>query len=340
MTPSTMIAGSLLGLLFLSALLWAFFLLLGLRWARVQKVTLGRVTLATVLTYVLHVTVTVGLRLALQRTLGTTLAFLSLDLIAAALIPCLVIKIVFGIELARAAQAWTPTLIPGAAVLCVLLFVIRPFLYEAYVCPTNSMAPTLLGNHWRDTCPECGESNYCTPAEPAPWGMEERLRICANFHVSENANPGQQVHGGDRFMVLKTLELQRWDLVVFRLPENPDVNYVKRLVGLPGEEIVIKAGAVWADGRKLTPPKAIRGIEYVTQDPLGFGLGLWGSPERPAVLGNDEYFVLGDFSRQARDSRYWEQGAPGHPSYAVPESNMIGVVTHIYWPPERWRAFR
>ena len=53
-----------------------------------------------------------------------------------------------------------------------------------------------------------------------------------------------------------------------------------------------------------------------------------------------EYFVLGDFSQQSADSRLWESGAPGHPSYAVPESYIIGVATHIYWPPSRWRILR
>ena len=61
---------------------------------------------------------------------------------------------------------------------------------------------------------------------------------------------------------------------------------------------------------------------------------------RPAKLGDDEYFVLGDFSPQAKDSRLWREGAPGHTPYAVPASHIRGVVTHIYWPPKRWRILR
>jgi hypothetical protein len=36
----------------------------------------------------------------------------------------------------------------------------------------------------------------------------------------------------------------------------------------------------------------------------------------------------------------WLEGAPGHPPYAVPESYLHGVVTHVYWPPQRWRILR
>ncbi|MEX0793250.1 MAG: S26 family signal peptidase, partial [Pirellulaceae bacterium] len=72
----------------------------------------------------------------------------------------------------------------------------------------------------------------------------------------------------------------------------------------------------------------------------GFPFELAGTSDSPAELGPDEYFMLGDFSCQSLDSRSWERGAEGHPSYAVPESHLIGVVTHTYWPVNRWRSFR
>ncbi len=107
-----------------------------------------------------------------------------------------------------------------------------------------------------------------------------------------------------------------------------------RLVGLPGESIHIQDGAVWVDGKKQTPPEEIRGIEYVTMPRS------WGTLDRPALLGKDEYFVLGDFSARSRDSRLWIEGAPGHNPFAVPKSYIKGVVTHTYWPPSRWRIHR
>ncbi len=119
------------------------------------------------------------------------------------------------------------------------------------------------------------------------------------------------------------------------------MNYVKRLVGLPGEEVFIKDGSVWINGQRLESPESLQGLRYVTDFPqLPNQMTVWGTPDRPAKLGEGEYFVLGDFSQQSADSRLWQSGAPGHPSYAVPESNLIGVVTHIYWPPNRWRILR
>ena len=67
---------------------------------------------------------------------------------------------------------------------------------------------------------------------------------------------------------------------------------------------------------------------------------VWGTPERPATLAAGEYFVLGDFSQQAADSRLWQTGAPAIPVMPCRNTYLIGVVTHIYWPPGRWRILR
>ncbi len=134
---------------------------------------------------------------------------------------------------------------------------------------------------------------------------------------------------------------RRWDLIVFRFPEDPTTVYVKRLVGMPGETITIRNGAVFANGTQPAPPVDAGPLHYLAKMENWHGRNsLWGSADRPAALASDEYFVLGDFSAASNDSRLWEVGAPGHPSYAVPTDHIVGVVTHIYWPPSRWRAFR
>jgi signal peptidase I len=144
-----------------------------------------------------------------------------------------------------------------------------------------------------------------------------------------------QVFQGDRLIAAKFLRPERWDKIVYRYPEDPSINYVSRLVGLPGEEVRIDRGDVWINGSRAQKPAEISGLVYVA-DPIALDKPTWG----PVKLGGDECLILGDFSQRAKDSRVWTTGAPGHPPHALPESHILGVVTHIYWPPSRWRIFR
>ena len=124
------------------------------------------------------------------------------------------------------------------------------------------------------------------------------------------------------------------DAIAIRWPQDPSVEYVKRLVGMPGEEIAIRDGEVLINGDVVKKPLQIAGLAYVA-DPLDEEKTTWG----PVRLGEDEYFVLGDFSRRSADSPVGSFD-PGHPPYAVPKTHIVGVVTHIYWPMSRWRVFR
>jgi signal peptidase I len=181
--------------------------------------------------------------------------------------------------------------------------------------------------------------SVCSPVDERYRVQNPMRTICPNFHVNEVSEIDQRVFDPDRFLIAKFLQPKRWDVVVFKYPEDPSSLYVMRLVGLPGETIRIEGGAVWADGKKLEPPDSLRGIEYLSEMG-GWHDDLWGSKDRPAALGEDEYFVLGDFSAQSKDSRLWNEGAAGHHPFAVPASHLRGVLTHIYWPPERWRILR
>ncbi len=205
-----------------------------------------------------------------------------------------------------------------------------------------------MGPHVTTSCPVCQGTAVGSPTrEHGPGIIQERAVICCQqFHTSWSAGPFEEVDSRDRILVNKWLKPRRWDILVFRVPDDPSTNYAMRLVGLPGEEVVIRDGAVWIDGKKLDPPEPIRGLRYTTtfefsRNRLGSPSScIWGSEDHPAFLYPDEYFVLGDFSENSRDSRLWEFGAEGHLPYALPESHIIGVVTHLYWPVGRWRAFR
>ncbi|SRR6056297_215067 len=335
MFSSIVLFSLLTGLIVASFVLWALFLRLGLRWAQVPDVNTRRIVLAITVIFILETTLAILALLVtpLSDVQATNIGLL--ELAASVIVPCTVISAVFKAPFLRAIQAWLPTLLGTFATLAFSLVVMRPFLYESFVAPTNSMAPTLVGQHWKGTCQECGQPTYCSLQDFYP-----PLMICDNFHVTEALAVDRTIHTGDRFMVAKFLSPRRWDLVVFKYPGDPTSLYVKRLVGFPGERIQIQDGAVWVNGEPETCPESLRDIEYLSEMPVSFGVDIWGSANRPALLGNDEYFVLGDFSAQSADSRLWEHGATGHNPFAVPESYMIGVVTHTFWPAQRWRIHR
>ena len=132
----------------------------------------------------------------------------------------------------------------------VLAFVLRAFMIEAFVIPTGSMAPRLMGEHLAHRCPACGyRYAYGMAARgPSQAGQPSKFTWgCPNCSY-ERANDSV-INSGDRVLVLKYLyqfaEPSPWDVVVFRNPQNNHENYIKRLIGLPGEMIEIVHGDVF-----------------------------------------------------------------------------------------------
>jgi signal peptidase I len=344
MLPTFLVIALLVGLVVSAWLTLALFLRLGLRWGKVEGVTWRRIAAAA--------TLVIGLQAACLTAGHFALPFgamLAVPLLIATVVPLLVIRGFLKAPLRRNFRVWLPAFFSPVAVAAIVLPGMFIFVCKKFTIPTNAMAPTLLGNHGEGTCRQCGSPAYYSlyrdqfrapnsPPSNSGWMICER-----NFHVTPVTSPGEQILGGDHILTTKILKPQRWDLIVFAYPDSPTITYVKRLVGLPGEVITIRDGSAWADGEKLTPPENLSGLEYLSAiEPPFVGQTAvgWGSADKPAKLADDEYFVLGDFSRISKDSRLWEKGAPGHPPYAVPRSHLRGVVTHIYWPSSRWRAFR
>ncbi|MDZ4688146.1 MAG: signal peptidase I [Planctomycetaceae bacterium] len=136
----------------------------------------------------------------------------------------------------------------------VLAFLFRTFIAEAFVIPTGSMAPTLFGRHKDVACPQCGyEYEVGASIELDEEGNQLLRRItrasCPNCQF-EAPIKNLAVFKGDRILVNKfPYELgdpSRWDVCVFKFPENPERNYIKRLVGLPGEALRLSRGDVYA----------------------------------------------------------------------------------------------
>jgi hypothetical protein len=150
-------------------------------------------------------------------------------------------------------------------------------LVQAFVISSNSMAPTLIGYHLSPTCPHCqgpaivsaGRVMDGLPPLPAD---EAQNGICTRcLKIAEYRDLPKTVHGPDRFICSKFLQADRWDLIVFRHPPNPETRYVHRLVGLPGETIQIKEKAIWINGAKAVPPAEIHALEYLPQPDAGSG---------------------------------------------------------------------
>jgi signal peptidase I len=320
--------------------LWAYFLWLGARWTKIAGVTFRRALFAGLLVSTADVALWALFSWYTPTDEALKMALAVACLVANVLATGLILSMIFKAALSRCLLAWLATWIAKLGLLAFLLLVWRPFVLEAFVASSNAMAPTALGPHWEGVCPRCGRPTYCTP-EKSDGSSSGRPHwvICENFHTTKSLEHDKPVHPSDRFFVNKLLKPQRWDLVVFRYPDDPKVLFVQRLVGLPGEMMSIQDGALWINGRAISPPESLQGLSYVTEID-DFPDELWGTPQHPAKLAGDEYFVLGDFSPASKDSRLFESGAPGHPPYAVPVSYLYGVVTHIYWPPGRCRAFR
>lgn len=144
----------------------------------------------------------------------------------------------------------------------ILAFIFRAFFIEAFIIPTGSMAPALLGEHVTFVCPHCGwQFDYGLhprPGQSAPWAVPQQATCPAcrlSFGVRLDAVAPRS---GDRIFVHKWPYLlglgpRRWDVIVFVDPADPRQNYIKRLVGLPGETVEILDGDVYIarDGQPL-----------------------------------------------------------------------------------------
>jgi len=131
----------------------------------------------------------------------------------------------------------------------ILAFVLRAFMLEAFEIPTGSMAPRLMGKHVLITCSDC---KYRFPRElsdRAGGELSGRYRApCPNCGKVMYVNP-DAAKSGDRVLVLKlpriVRPLERWDVVVFKNVQDNHQNYIKRLIGLPGEAVRIIRGDVY-----------------------------------------------------------------------------------------------
>ncbi len=139
----------------------------------------------------------------------------------------------------------------------ILAFLFRTFEAEAFVIPTGSMAPTLYGRHKETTCTQCGFHITVGASDEVDRntnllgdGVRVRTATCSNCGFENNQIFDELAFNGDRILVNKYPyefgDPDRFDVFVFKYPEEPITNYIKRLVGLPGELIRIRGGSVYS----------------------------------------------------------------------------------------------
>lgn len=101
------------------------------------------------------------------------------------------------------------------------------------------------------------------------------------------------------------------DVIVFHYPRDPKQEYIKRVIGLPGDEVVVRDGEVRVNGMLLDEP-------YIMAEPRY---------ESALRVPEDSLFVLGDNRNDSSDSHTWGE---------VPLENVVGKALFVYWPPEEW----
>jgi signal peptidase I len=143
-------------------------------------------------------------------------------------------------------------------VCCLVLVFARAFLFVQSQVPTESMVGTLL--------------------------IGDYILVDAHLYGAPGDSPVAWL--GQR-------GIERGDVLVFRFPQDPDIDYVKRVVGLPGETVEVRQGRVYIDGRVLEEP-------YV--DPRDL---LARRDATPRKVPDGQYFMMGDNRDDSVDSRYW-----------------------------------
>lgn len=168
-----------------------------------------------------------------------------------------------------------------------MAFVFRSYVVEPFRIPTGSMAPTLLGAHMRFHSPLTGYDWTVNPrdysaATRAPlkvqgWDRADRDPVSVQDPMSglELQRENLPLRAGDRILVLKYLYLlrepERHEVVVFKNPENPNVNLIKRLIGLPNEQVLI------VDGDIFVREAGAEGPYRVTRKPERVQRAVWAS---------------------------------------------------------------
>ncbi len=180
---------------------------------------------------------------------------------------------------------WTESII----IALILALIIRAFIVQAFKIPTGSMRMTL----------------------------KEGDLILVNKFIYGAKVPFTKYY----LPAFRTPK--RGDVIVFIYPEDRKKNFIKRLVGLPGETIEIKGGSIYVNDKPVA--------EAIFNQIYYYNRGEFGLPDQKIVVPANSYFVLGDNSASSKDSRYWG---------FVPKDDLLGQAMVVYWPIQRIKIIK
>lgn len=197
-----------------------------------------------------------------------------------------------GTAAARFKKSVAREYLESVVVAVILALFIRTFVVQAFKIPTGSMETNLLiGDHL----------------------LVNKLVYSPSFGSLEAS-------------ILAKREIRRGDVVVFKFPEDPTRDFIKRVIGLPGETVAVKDKVVYIDGKPLAEPYLPSAEPPQRQSDPEHGFRLeairdnWG----PQVVPPGRLFVLGDNRDNSRDSRFW-------PDPFLPCDYVKGRALMIYW---------
>jgi signal peptidase I len=171
----------------------------------------------------------------------------------------------------------------------VLALIIRTWGVQAFKIPSGSMKPTLLiGDHLLVSKSSYGIKLPFSDSVLIPLGDPER-----------------------------------GDIVVFRFPEDPSKDFIKRIIGLPGDKVEVRNKEVYINGKRLKDPWAHYTDRVILSRNSGQPRDFFGPMEVPP----DKYFVMGDNRDESYDSRFWFGNKGGF----VPREDILGKAFIIYW---------
>jgi signal peptidase I len=154
--------------------------------------------------------------------------------------------------------------------------------------------------------------------------MENNLLI--GDHLLVNKFLFAPTRGRVERTLLPIRDIRRGDVIVFKYPDEPDRDFIKRVIGLPGETIEMKAKKIYINGQPLDEPY-VHFLEPVgdAQEVISYDLR---ENYPKTVVPQDFYFVMGDNRDNSQDSRYWG---------FLPRNYIKGRALMIYWSYESGR---